>query len=169
MGSLGAFPSRPGTHRDMRAPQLELLKQACEIFALDDQVKAEVGNMKRALLRVLKVREFSDQAKFQNPSRCVVLPDVFCSSNVCASARDVDLCREGDIVASVTRLPNGGLATSMRCHHCEMEYDMDMIEQRLVQAVQQLVMSYTTQDLRCAKCFRAASSLLTEYCECSGS
>ena len=136
--SLGAFPSRPGTHRDMRAPQLELLKQACEIFALDDQVKAEVGNMKRALLRVLKVREFSDQAKFQNPSRCVVLPDVFCSSNVCASARDVDLCREGDIVASVTRLPNGGLATSMRCHHCEMEYDMDMIEQRLVQAVQQV-------------------------------
>ena len=94
--------------------------------------------MKRALLRVLKVREFSDQAKFQNPSRCVVLPDVFCSSNVCASARDVDLCREGDIVASVTRLPNGGLATSMRCHHCEMEYDMDMIEQRLVQAVQQV-------------------------------
>ena len=30
-------------------------------------------------------------------------------------------------------------------------------------------MSYTTQDLRCAKCFCAASSLLTEYCECSGS
>ena len=42
----------------LAAPQLELVKQACHIFALDGDVKDEVANMKRALLRILKVRVF---------------------------------------------------------------------------------------------------------------
>ena len=54
--SYGAFPLRPGTHQMLAAPQLELVKQACHIFALDGDVKDEVANMKRALLRILKVR-----------------------------------------------------------------------------------------------------------------
>ena len=29
-------------------------------------------------------------------------------------------------------------------------------------------MSYTQQDLRCNKCRRAASGMLSAYCECSG-
>ena len=41
--------------QELRGPQLELVKQACHIFALDADVKGEVANMKRALLRVLKV------------------------------------------------------------------------------------------------------------------
>ena len=44
-----------GSHQEFGAPQLELLKQACHVFALDRDVKNEVANMKRALLRVLKV------------------------------------------------------------------------------------------------------------------
>jgi hypothetical protein len=56
--SYGAFPLRPGTHQMLAAPQLELVKQACHIFALDGDVKDEVANMKRALLRILKVRVF---------------------------------------------------------------------------------------------------------------
>ena len=53
--SVGTFPLRPGSHHSLAAPQLELLKQACHIFALDDDVVSEVANMKRALLRFLKV------------------------------------------------------------------------------------------------------------------
>jgi len=166
--SIGAYPLRPGTHHVMGPPQLELVKQACQIFALDDDVKNEVANMKRALLRVLKVREFSDQAKFKDPSRSVVLADVLCSSNLCSSARDIDMCREYDVIESVTRTANGGVETTMRCHTCAIEYDMDMLEQRLVQMLHQLVMSYTQQDLRCTKCRRAASGMLSPHCECSG-
>lgn len=32
----------------------------------------------------------------------------------------------------------------------------------------QLLMSYTQQDLRCSKCNRAATGMLSPYCECSG-
>lgn len=53
--SVGLFPLRPGKHLDLGPPQLELLKQVCHIFALDNDVKDEVANMKRALLRFLKV------------------------------------------------------------------------------------------------------------------
>jgi len=49
------YTAHAGTHHVMGPPQLELVKQACQIFALDDDVKNEVANMKRALLRVLKV------------------------------------------------------------------------------------------------------------------
>ena len=112
--------------------------QACHIFALDEDVKNEVANMKRALLRLLNVREFSAQAKFQDPSRSVVLPDVLCSSNLCASARDIDLCREHDVISSVTRVVGGGLHTEMKCHHCQLGYDTEMIEQRLVQSLHQV-------------------------------
>jgi len=87
-----------------------------------------------------KVREFSDQAKFKDPSRSVVLADVLCSSNLCSSARDIDMCREYDVIESVTRTANGGVETTMRCHTCAIEYDMDMLEQRLVQMLHQVNM-----------------------------
>jgi DNA polymerase epsilon subunit 1 len=53
--SVGKYPRLPGSHQEFGVPQLELLKQACHVFALDNDVKNEVANMKRALLRVLKV------------------------------------------------------------------------------------------------------------------
>lgn len=34
--------------------------------------------------------------------------------------------------------------------------------------VEQLVMSYTQQDLVCDKCHRAAAGMLSPYCDCSG-
>ena len=66
------------------------------------------------------------------------MADVLCSSNLCASARDIDLCRDADVVSSVVRLPGGGVQASMRCHHCQIEYDTEMIEQRLVQSLHQV-------------------------------
>jgi hypothetical protein len=55
--SFGAFHLRPGTYQQVEKllPQLELVKQACHIFALDEDVKNEVATMKRSLLKLLKV------------------------------------------------------------------------------------------------------------------
>jgi DNA polymerase epsilon subunit 1 len=85
-----------------------------------------------------QVREFSDQAKFKNPTRSVVMPDVVCASNLCSAVRDIDLCREADVIESVTRVGNGGVQAAMRCHQCHHEYDAVLIEQRLVESLHQV-------------------------------
>ena len=54
-GQVLEFPSRPGSHLDMRDPHLEVLKQVCFVFGLDPELKAEVDVMKRGLLRLLQV------------------------------------------------------------------------------------------------------------------
>ncbi len=93
---------------------MRFLLQICHVFSLDDDVKPDVEIMKRGLLKLLHVREFSQEAQFKNPSRSLVmpspalgmhqdeltickqvLPDVFCSSMFCSASRDVDLCRLG--------------------------------------------------------------------------
>lgn len=68
--------------------------QVCHIFGLDADMRPDVNVMKRGLLKLLLVREFSEPAQFANPSRSLVLPDLFCQSPLCSASRDVDLCSE---------------------------------------------------------------------------
>jgi DNA polymerase epsilon subunit 1 len=103
------------------------------------------------------VREFSEQAQFKNPSRSVVLRDVFCNSALCSASRDVDLSRERDFVEG-----------DLRCEVCQEAYNREHIEERLVQVLHQVVLAFHQQDLRCNKCRRAAAGLLNPYCACSG-
>lgn len=47
---------------------------------------------RRDLLKLIGVREFSEEAIFQDPCQSFVLPEVICES--CNSCRDIDLCRD---------------------------------------------------------------------------
>ena len=47
---------------------------------------------RRDLLKLIGVREFSEDAIFQDPCRSYILSEVICES--CNSCRDIDLCRD---------------------------------------------------------------------------
>jgi len=163
------FPLRPGSHLEMTRPKLEFLKQVCFIFGLDAEVKPDVDVMKRGLLKLLGVREFSAAAQYQNPSRTLLLADVFCNSPLCSASRDVDLCRDRDFVEAVIQLPNSDqVDLDAKCHVCSVHYDRDIVELRLVQMTRSLASRYSQQDLRCRKCKRASSMMMAPHCACSG-
>lgn len=89
-----AFPALPGARVDRHNPTLELVKSITEVFALSSEHMVEVGVLKRNLLDLLGVREFSSDAAFRNPCDSIVLPMIICER--CNAIRDVDLCRDPD-------------------------------------------------------------------------
>ncbi len=92
--ALLSFPELPGSHLKMKNPTLEFVKMICEVFALAKQMQTEVQILKRNLLDLCGVKEFSDEAAFRNPCDALVLPMVICET--CYECRDVDLCRDPD-------------------------------------------------------------------------
>lgn len=48
--------------------------------------------MRRDLLRLIEVGEFSEAAQFRDPCRSYVLPEVICRN--CNFCRDLDLCKD---------------------------------------------------------------------------
>lgn len=98
------FPVLPGS-RDTgtgssgsRNPALELVKSITEVYALSSEHTIEVQVLKRNLLDLLGVREFSADAAFRNPCESVMVPMVICGR--CNAIRDVDLCRDPDRLPS---------------------------------------------------------------------
>src|SRR5690606_24961572 len=118
------FPQLPGSYLEMQRPSLEFIKCVCHILGLDKFCKDEVIKMKQNLLKLINIREFSDEAKFKNPCRTFILSDVICT--YCNSCKDLDLCRDKSLMSSI-----------WKCNECSHEYDKDAIEGRLVEHVQQ--------------------------------
>lgn len=77
MGSA-EFPTLAGSHLRLTNPALEFVKAVCAILELDTSVAAEVNILRKNLLRLIHVKEFSPEAGFQNPALSLVLPDVIC-------------------------------------------------------------------------------------------
>lgn len=88
------FPDLPGARPDRHNPTLELVKAITEVFSLAKDYSVEVGILKRNLLDLLGVREFSPEAAWRNPCESIVVPMVICQR--CSAIRDVDLCRDPD-------------------------------------------------------------------------
>lgn len=55
-----------------------------------------------------------------------------------------------------------------RCPHCQNRYDVDRIEQLLVESVQRTLTRYALQDVRCLKCRRVNTLAMAETCRCAG-
>jgi DNA polymerase epsilon subunit 1 len=102
-----AFPSLPGSRLASTStaasknnnPALELVKSICEVYALSSEHNIEIQVLKRNLLDLLGVREFSAVAAFKNPCESVIVPSVICRR--CNAIRDVDLCRDPDRLPGV--------------------------------------------------------------------
>lgn len=76
----------------MIKPALEFVKAICHVLSLDPSVEDTVGSLRRSMLKLIGVGEFSEEAVWRDPSVSYVLPGVICKS--CNHCRDVDLGKD---------------------------------------------------------------------------
>ena len=53
------------------------------------------------------------------------------------------------------------------CQECGTSYDVECIEQRLVDICNRMIVRYQLQDLRCMKTNRASTKILSKQSDCS--
>ena len=141
---------RAGSHLELRSPALEFVKATTYVMSLDGSLKEEVVGLKRVLLKKLAVREFGQDSVFRDPCLSYVLRDVICS--YCSLCRDFDLLRDKALTADETATDNTPSATGVvqesnrwRCGNCHNHINREEIENRLLQEVERLAMSFLLQ------------------------
>lgn len=94
-----------------------------QVLSLDANVANQVNKLKRDLLRLVDVGEFSDEAQFCDPCNSYILPEVICHH--CNFCRDLDLCKDPS-VAQVRGAALMALQQHFRtCLLKFMEFQMD--------------------------------------------
>ena len=140
-------------------PVLAFVKSVIVILELDQEVDREIHVLKRSLLAQIGVAEYSSLARWVNPCPTLMLPDCFC--NECQESRDVNVCyippAEEDDAYQIHWF----------CGDCGTEYDVAMIERRLVEQAHKKMLRYQLQDLRCTKTNRVATRSLARVSQCS--
>lgn len=169
-----AFPVLPGStiskKNSSQDPVLALTKSLMQVLSLCKPLTLETRLLRKDLLSLFDVREFSDAARFENPSASLKFPQLVCDA--CTATRDLDLCRDEDILPDPESLAQGDTSSlttkAIRCPTCQTEHDRLVLEERLVASVQGLVVEWATQDLKCGKCGGLRVSEFAEHCACSG-
>ena len=156
-----SFPIVPGS-TPRRNPTLQFVKYLCAIFALSKEHHLEARMLRRDLLSILDIAEFSKEGIFTDPSESFKLSQVVCSH--CGSARDLDFCKDADL------LPDEDVdhAVAWRCIQCHHEYSQLALQERMVVQMQALITTYQLQDLKCSRCKQVRGNELSEHCVCSG-
>jgi len=154
------FPFLAGSYLDaasMGSPALAFVRSVCAVFALDDNIRDETATMRKVLLKFLHVKEFSKEASYVDLCQPFVLRNVSCAA--CHDCRDIDISRD-------RQLTELGVDGGWICHDpsCRQPYDLAMIESRLVEYVQRILVSYNVQDLRCNHCNQIKGGRLQEFC-----
>ena len=157
-GEASVFPSLPGSHLKLTHPALEFVKALCKVLSLDDAITEQVTQLRRNLLKLINVGEFSDLAEWKDPCISFILPEVICKQ--CNHCRDIDLCKDPHVTE--------GPAWVCPSMDCQTPYDTHEIEQQLISAVHRKLMSYTLQDLQCLKCKEVKMMNLATHCSCAG-
>uniref|UniRef100_A0A3B3CYW5 DNA polymerase epsilon catalytic subunit n=1 Tax=Oryzias melastigma TaxID=30732 RepID=A0A3B3CYW5_ORYME len=154
------FPVLPGSHLPLNNPALEFVKYVCQVLSLDSNIVNQVNKLKRDLLRLVDVGEFSDEAQFRDPCNSYILPEVICHH--CNFCRDLDLCKDPSVAQ------DGAVVPQWFCSNCQAQYETETIEVSLIEALQKKLMSYTLQDLVCNKCKGVKEANMPLYCRCAG-
>eukprot|EP00039_Didymoeca_costata_P008145 m.108515 g.108515 ORF g.108515 m.108515 type:complete len:2231 (-) comp13968_c0_seq1:73-6765(-) len=149
------FPKRAGSHLKMNHPALEFVKMVCHVLALDTQSSLVVAKTRKNLLRLIKVRDFSEASCFHDPCLSLELCEVICS--YCNHAHELDFCRDKNLTEG-----------TWACEECGNSFDIHAIEQNLIEQVQTRSLAYQLQDLTCSKCHMVKQDNLSSYCSCSG-
>ena len=163
---LYAFPRQPGSHLKLTNPVLELVKSIAAVFAIDTTIEREVRVLRKNLLDLIEIREFSPESLFENPCQSFVLRGVICS--YCNYCQDLDFCRDPHLLPRIKKDTGKMVLGTWRCQECKEEYDREAIEESMVAIVERMVDQYQMQDLKCIKCRRVKADHLGEWCECSG-
>lgn len=81
---------------------LFLFVKSHQVLSLDANIVNQVNKLKRDLLRLVDVGEFSEDAQFHDPCKSYVLPEVICHH--CNFCRDLDLCKDPAVSQVTTEL-----------------------------------------------------------------
>jgi len=131
-------------------PALEFCKMLCYLISLEAELCHVLSRLRRNLLKLLDVREFSIDAHFIPPGQQFVTLDAACE--FCGHCCNLDICSGVDWI----------------CECCEVPYNHDAIEFSLMQVVLRNVRRLLhTEELRCPKCSqvkRCSFSLCCERC-----
>jgi DNA polymerase epsilon subunit 1 len=172
LASDWSFPSLPGGTLDTpnRNPVLELVKALMQVLSLSKPLQLETRLLRKELLALFDVREFSAEARYENPSKSLKLEQVSCES--CTMTRDLDLCRDEDLLPSPAE-PDGEAAESKawKCKACGADFSRLVLEEELIARVQRWVLEGQMQDVRCVKCgvLQSDTTVFMEHCTCGGS
>jgi DNA polymerase epsilon subunit 1 len=155
------FPDAPGS-TTRRNPTLQFVKYICAIFSLSKEHHLEARMLRRDLLSILDIAEFSKEGIFTDPSESFKISQVVCSH--CGSARDLDFCKDADLLPD----EEGDHTVAWRCIQCHHEYSQLALQERMVVQMQSLITAYQLQDLKCSRCKQVRGDELSEHCVCSG-
>ncbi|KAK0930490.1 DNA polymerase epsilon catalytic subunit [Friedmanniomyces endolithicus] len=156
------FPSMPGSHLNLQNPVLELVKSIMQVLSLDKTITLEARLLRKELLHLFEIREFSAEGGFANPSTSLTIRQLSCAE--CTVPRDIDLCRDNGL--ALTDAQQSALV--VKCEHCGVVFDRLLIEERLLGDVQKMAVQWMTQDLKCKKCARIRTNEFMEHCACAG-
>ncbi|CAO1425761.1 unnamed protein product [Diamesa tonsa] len=148
------------THgRNKEGPALEFIKALCKILSVDITVEEELDALRKNMLRLVGIGEFSDIAVWKDPENSYILTEIICQA--CNHCRDLDLLKDKH-----RALKDGNPV--WLCAQCYVCYDTEEIEKRLIDALNRKLMSYTLQDLQCVRCNQIKQDNIMEYCSCAG-
>ncbi|KAI9677772.1 MAG: DNA polymerase epsilon catalytic subunit [Trizodia sp. TS-e1964] len=162
------FPYLPGSHLStLDNPVLQLVKSIMQVLSLDNSITFAARLLRKDLLALFDIKEFSREAAFTNPSESLKLEQIICAN--CTSTRDLDLCRDEELMpAPGSDTHNASNLKPWKCRHCGAEFDQLLLEEKMIAAVEQLLVAWSTQDLKCVKCKLIQVNDLMEHCGCSG-
>ncbi len=169
LASDWAVPRLPGHQLGSVDPVLQLVKSVVQVISLDKTITLEARLLRRELLHLFEIREFSAEASFVNPTASLCLKQLACDE--CTATRDLDLCRDGELVPPAPAADDAGQTAptaKWKCHSCGASYKKLRIEEELIAQVQVIVLEWCTQDLRCVKCARVRANDFMEHCACAG-
>lgn len=157
-----SFPVLPGSHLKFSSPVLQLVKSLMQVLSLDKNITMEARLLRKELLSMFEIREFSSEARFENPSESLKIQQVICDN--CTMARDLDFCRDEDLIP----LEGADVVRPWKCGFCDAEYNRLEIEERMIAQVERVVTEWNTQDLKCGRCGGVRVNDFMEHCACSG-
>ncbi|KAG7176387.1 DNA polymerase epsilon catalytic subunit A-like [Homarus americanus] len=128
-------------------PALEFVKNVTKVLSLDSTVTEQVYKLRRDLLKLLNIGEFSPEAQWKDPCVSYVLPEVICRA--CNHCRNIDL-------------------RVWLCPICKTSYASDEIQHQLIALIHTNSMAQVLQDLQCDRCSQVKQPNMTLYCTCGG-
>ncbi|EPY50696.1 DNA polymerase epsilon catalytic subunit A Pol2 [Schizosaccharomyces cryophilus OY26] len=160
------FPKLPGSFKKFSNVTLEFIKMLCAVYGLAENLSLETQLLRKDLLSVLQVREFSTIAQFEYPSQKLRLEQISCQQ--CGMGHDFDLCLHEQLWPERNESGSLSFPTGWTCQGCNSPFDRWVFEETLIDNIHHQLVLYQVQDLTCSKCKRVKEWSLKERCICGG-
>lgn len=145
--------------RKKDGPAIEFVKALCKILTVDPLIAEELDALRKNMLKLIGVGEFSENAQWKEVNKSYILTEIICQA--------CNLCRDIDLMKDKHRANKDGSPVWL-CSQCYVNYDTEEIEKRLIDVLNRKFMSYTLQDLQCERCQGIKQDNILEYCSCAG-